>query len=62
MVERPLLRRDETMALAAGMNLSVHPGYETPSLFAVICDNYVMGEAGPGECLHRTEKKIFDID
>ena len=62
MVERPLIRRDETMALAAGMNLSVHPGYETPSLFAVICDNYVIGDSGPGECLHRTEKKIFEIE
>jgi Xaa-Pro aminopeptidase len=62
MVERPLLRRDERMALAAGMNVSVHPGYETPSLFAVICDNYVIGESGPGKCLHRTEKRIFEVD
>ncbi len=31
LVERPLIREDETMALAAGMNLAVHPGFETPS-------------------------------
>jgi Xaa-Pro aminopeptidase len=61
MVERPLIRRDETMALAAGMNLAVHPGYETPEIFAVICDNYLIGADGPGACLHRTEKKIFEL-
>jgi Xaa-Pro aminopeptidase len=61
MVERPLIRRDETMTLAAGMNLAVHPGYETPGLFAVICDNYLIGPDGPGACIHATEKKIFEI-
>lgn len=61
MVERPLVRRDETMAIAAGMNLAVHPGYETDSIFAVICDNYLIGEDGPGQCLHRTEKKVFEL-
>lgn len=62
MVEQPLIRRDEPAKLAAGTCLSVHPGYETPTLFAVICDNYVIGPDGPGECLHRTEKKVFEIE
>ena len=35
MVGRPLIRRDETMTLAAGMYFAVHPGYETDSIFAV---------------------------
>jgi Xaa-Pro aminopeptidase len=61
MVERPLIRRDETMPLEVGMCLAVHPGYETPSLFAVICDNYLMEADGPSECLHRTGKKIFEL-
>jgi Xaa-Pro aminopeptidase len=61
MVERPLIRHDETMALAAGMNLAVHPGYETAELFAVICDNYLIGPDGPGTSLHATEKKIFEL-
>ncbi|MGY8631962.1 M24 family metallopeptidase [Bradyrhizobium sp. 14AA] len=61
MVERPLIRRDETMTIAAGMHLAVHPGYETDSIFAVICDNYLIGADGPGPCLHRTEKKIFEL-
>jgi Xaa-Pro aminopeptidase len=61
MVERPLVRRDETMTLRAGSCLAVHPGYETPSVFAVICDNYLIETTGPGACLHRTEKKIFEV-
>lgn len=61
MVERPLIRRDETMSLRPGMCLAVHPGYETPTLFAVICDNYVIGAEGPGKCLHQTEKRIFEV-
>jgi Xaa-Pro aminopeptidase len=62
MVERPLIRQDDDMELRQGMCLAVHPGYETPSLFAVICDNYMIEESGAGECLHRTEKKIFEIE
>jgi Xaa-Pro aminopeptidase len=61
MVERPLVRADETMVLDAGINLAVHPGYETPSIFAVICDNYLIEANGPGECLHQTEKRIFEV-
>jgi len=61
LVERPLVRSDETMTLAAGMNLAVHPGYETDAMFAVICDNYLVEANGPSECLHQTEKKIFEI-
>jgi Xaa-Pro aminopeptidase len=61
MVERPLIRADEPMALAAGMCLAVHPAYETEAVFGVICDNYMVGPDGPGECLHQTEKKIFEV-
>ncbi|MBV0912269.1 M24 family metallopeptidase [Anianabacter salinae] len=61
MVERPLIRRDETMPLAENMLLAVHPGYDDGRVFAVICDNYMIGHDGPGECLHRTEKKIFEL-
>jgi Xaa-Pro aminopeptidase len=62
MVERPLIRRDDDLTLQEGMCLAVHPGYETPSLFAVICDNYMIEANGPGECLHKTEKRLFEID
>src|SRR5229473_1317965 len=61
LVERPLVRWDETMALAENMNLAVHPGYETDALFAVVCDNYLVEADGVSECLHRTEKKVFEV-
>ena len=61
MVERPLIRGDETMRLEAGMNLAVHPGYQSASQWAVICDNYLVTEAGVSECLHKTEKKVFEV-
>jgi hypothetical protein len=43
------------------MNLAVHPGYETDSIFAVICDNYIVGADGPGACLHATPKQVFEL-
>jgi len=61
MVERPLIRSDETMTIEAGMNLAVHPGYETDSIFAVVCDNYIVEANGPSACLHQTPKQIFEI-
>lgn len=61
LVERPLVRHDETMAIQEGMNFAVHPNYTTQSNYAVICDNYLIGATGPGECLHQTAKKIFEI-
>jgi Xaa-Pro aminopeptidase len=61
MVERPLIRADETWSLERDMCLAVHPGYETGAIFAVICDNYMVEAHGPGPCLHATEKRIFEI-
>jgi Xaa-Pro aminopeptidase len=61
MVERPLIRQDDDMTLRQGMCFAVHPGYETASLFAVICDNYLVEKDGTSECLHQTEKRIFEI-
>ena len=61
MVERPMLRGDETMRLEANMNFAVHPGYETPSLWSTICDNYMIEANGVGACLHKTPKQIFEV-
>ncbi|WP_323766638.1 M24 family metallopeptidase [Marinovum sp.] len=61
MVERPLIRQDETLPLAEGMLLAVHPGYDDGRVFAVICDNYMIEADGPGPCLHKTEKKVFEL-
>ena len=62
LVERPLIRADETMKLAAGMNLAVHPGYDDDTVFAVICDNYLVTDHGVSDCLHQTPKQVFEID
>lgn len=61
LVERPLIRDDETMELAANMNLAVHPGYDDGTVFAVICDNYLVTDSGVSDCLHETPKKIFEL-
>ena len=61
LVERPLIRADETMSLAANMNFAVHPGYDDGTVFAVICDNYLTTETGVSSCLHETSKQIFEI-
>src|SRR6202007_474534 len=53
LVERPLLRDDETMPLAANMNMAVHPGFLTGSNFVFICDNFLIGRDGTVERLHQ---------
>lgn len=61
LVERPLIRADENMVLEESMNMSVHPSYATNSMFTVICDNYLVEKDGASDCLHKTPKKIFEI-
>ena len=61
LVERPLIRCDEGMTIERHMNLAVHPGYETASIFAVICDNYLIESDSAGDCLHKTPKQVFEI-
>jgi len=61
LIERPLIRDDETMNLEKGMNMSVHPAYATSSMFAHICDNYIIEKNGVSECLHQTPKRIFEL-
>jgi Xaa-Pro aminopeptidase len=61
LIERPLIRADETMNIERGMNMSVHPSYATGSMYAHICDNYLVEEGGVSECLHKTPKKIFEL-
>lgn len=61
MVERPMIRKDETMPLAANMCLAVHPGFDDGEVFAVICDNYLVEEDGMSACLHKTDKTVFQL-
>jgi Xaa-Pro aminopeptidase len=61
LVERPLLRADETMPLAANMNLAVHPGFPTKTNFVFVCDNFLLHENGTIEHLHKSEQKLYEL-
>src|SRR5262249_11381100 len=61
LVERPLIRCDETMTIEEHMNLAVHPGCETPAIFAAICDHYLIESGGARDCLHKTPKQVFEV-
>ena len=49
------------MPIEANMNFAVHPGFENANMWMTICDNYIVGADGPGDCMHKTEKKIFEV-
>jgi Xaa-Pro aminopeptidase len=61
MVERPLIRSDESMKLAAGMCIVVHPGFINERMFAVVCDNYFIEDHGTSASLHRTPQTIIEL-
>jgi Xaa-Pro aminopeptidase len=61
MVERPLLRPDEPMRLAADMCMAVHPGFPTKTNFVFICDNFLIHPDGSVEHMHKAEQKIYEV-
>ena len=61
MVERPLIRFDETMPIQQNMNIVVHPTYVTAHTFSWVCDNFLIGENGVAEKLHKFPQKIFEL-
>jgi Xaa-Pro aminopeptidase len=61
LVERPLIRHDEPMKIQAGMNLTIHPGAANSTVWATVCDNYLVTETGVSPCLHRTPKEIIVV-
>jgi Xaa-Pro aminopeptidase len=61
LVERPLLREDETMPLAANMCMAVHPGFFKPTSFIFVCDNFLIHADGSAEHLHNSEQKIWEL-
>lgn len=62
MVERPLIRQDEDMAIQEHVAMVCHPGILNERMFVHNTDIYLIEARGPSECLHRTPKKIFQID
>ena len=59
-VERPLIRSDETMQIAANMNIGIHPGIMYKGVMILSTDNYIIGVDGH-EQLHKTERRIVEL-
>jgi Xaa-Pro aminopeptidase len=61
LVERPLIRHDEPMAIEKDMNIVVHPTYIRGHVLSWVCDNYLIEVNGPGERLHRFPEIITEL-
>jgi len=61
LVERPLIRSDEPMAIEKDMNIVVHPTYMRGHVLSWVCDNYLIETDGPGERLHRFPEIITEL-
>lgn len=57
-VERPLVRFDETLPIAADMNLACHPTFDHDGTTAFLCDNFRVSATGPAERLHAFPQEI----
>ena len=62
LVERPLIRYNETWKIKAGMNITVHPRAVTKTAWATVCENWIIGEDGTGPCLHKSPQEIVIIE
>jgi Xaa-Pro aminopeptidase len=62
MVERPLVRSDEDMSIAAHMAIVCHPGILNERMFVHNTEIYLIPEDGSPESLHNTPKQIFEVN
>lgn len=62
MVERPLIRQDEPMRIEEHMAIVVHPGILNERMFVHNTEIYLIEAQGPGACLHRTPRELFELD
>lgn len=61
-VERPMIRHDESMTIAANMNIGIHPNSGGhPRVFVTVCDNFLVGTDGQLERLHKTPREIIEL-
>jgi len=60
-VERPLIRDDESMKIAANMNIGIHPSISNDKMFATVCDNFLTCVDGTVERLHETPQTIIEL-
>jgi len=61
MVERPLVRFDEPMPIGKDMVVSCHPTYVTERTYSWACDNFLIGEQGVVERLHKFPQRIAEL-
>jgi Xaa-Pro aminopeptidase len=61
MVERPLVRFDETMPIAASMYFALHPSFSTEHTYSWACDNFLLKSDGAVERLHRLPQNLFEL-
>ena len=62
MVERPLIRFDETMPIGTNMYFALHPAFSTERTYSWACDNFLLNSEGTVERLHKTPQIIFEVD
>jgi hypothetical protein len=60
-VERPLIRFDETMPVAANVYFALHPAFSTERSYSWICDNFLLDATGAVERLHRYPQELFEL-
>ena len=60
MVERPLIRQDESMTVKENMNLGLHASMLVGKNFMSNTNNFLIGPNGP-ERLHQTPQKLFEL-
>ncbi len=61
MVERPLVRFDETMAVQANMYFSLHPAFSTEHGYSWTSDDYVVNADGTVERMHAMPQELFEV-
>ncbi len=61
LVERPLVRLDEPMPIMKGMNITCHPTFIAGGMFNTICDNYLIGDKGVTERIHKSPEKFYEL-
>jgi hypothetical protein len=49
------------MKIQEGMNITIHPAATNATVWATVCDNYIVIEKGVSECLHKIPKEIIVI-
>jgi len=61
LVERPAIRDDEPMKLAANMNITIHPTITDGKIWVSVWDNWLITRTGASERLHKTPQQIFSV-